>query len=81
MNDFQNKSDTNDQARDSQPGDSAIEHVVEQGLLLGRLWASHGLTVGRLALETSARSLEHTAALLGELRRAIATDRDDARSS
>lgn len=34
---------------------------------LGRLWAAHGLTVGRSALDTSAKTLRTTAEVLGDL--------------
>ena len=39
-----------------------------RGLLgIGRLWASHGLAVGRSALETSAQTLRTTAEMLGDI--------------
>ncbi|MBZ0116971.1 MAG: hypothetical protein K8H88_08255 [Sandaracinaceae bacterium] len=48
-----------------------VEEVAEKaaGALLGigRLWAAHGLSVGRSALETSAHTLRSTAELLGAL--------------
>jgi hypothetical protein len=34
---------------------------------VGRMWASHGLTVGKVALQTSARALEITASTLETL--------------
>jgi hypothetical protein len=43
--------------------------LAQRGVELGRLWAAHGLTAGRLALETSAAALEHSASLLGTLAR------------
>jgi hypothetical protein len=44
-----------------------VERVVSTLFDVGRLWASHGLSVGRSALETSAVTLRTTADLLGEL--------------
>ncbi len=46
---------------------SQLSRLAEDGLDLGRLWASHGLNLGRLALETSARTLSITANMLSEL--------------
>ena len=45
----------------------AIERALGDLVGIGRLWAAHGLTVGRSALETSATTLRVTADLLGEL--------------
>ncbi len=44
-----------------------LSRLVDEGVGLGKLWASHGLTLGRLALETSARTLSVTATVLGDL--------------
>jgi hypothetical protein len=44
-----------------------VGRAVETLFDVGRLWASHGLGVGRSALETSALTLRKTASLLGEL--------------
>ena len=41
----------------------ALEALVE----IGRMWASHGLQIGKGALATSARTLEATAAQLDAL--------------
>jgi hypothetical protein len=38
---------------------------------VGGAWARYGLTVGRTALETSARTLEATATALGQLAEAV----------
>lgn len=54
--------------------DRAIESIFE----LGRIWAGHGLEVGRLALETSARTLRITADALGKLRDDVAEHRTEA---
>jgi hypothetical protein len=42
----------------------AAERVVDAAFDLGRLWAKHGLGIGRMALETSAEALKTTAGLL-----------------
>ena len=52
----------------------AVEQIVESALGLGRLWARHGLTIGKLALETSAVSLGTTARLLGGIADAFAPE-------
>lgn len=44
-----------------------IERVVADFVGLGRAWAAHGLTIGRSALEVSARTLDVSARLLGDL--------------
>jgi len=41
----------------------AIENLAS----VGRLWAAHGLSIGRSALRASARTLEMTAETLAEL--------------
>ena len=59
------------------PRDQEITENVERTLRsvadIGRLWASHGLSVGRSALETSAHTLRTTAELLGDLSEKFAT--------
>lgn len=59
----------------------AVEQIVESAVGLGRLWARHGLTLGRLALETSAISLGTTARLLGGIADAFAPESDGSDSS
>ncbi|MBX3270973.1 MAG: hypothetical protein KF729_11980 [Sandaracinaceae bacterium] len=44
---------------------------------IGRLWAAHGLGVGRSALAASARTLAATSELLGELASAFEEERDE----
>lgn len=41
--------------------------AFENLLSLGRLWAAHGLSIGRSALSASARTLEMTAETLSEI--------------
>lgn len=43
------------------------EKAVDTLFGLGRLWATHGLTIGRAALETSATTLRMTSELLGQI--------------
>ena len=43
------------------------ERLIEALTIAGSAWARYGLTVGRAALETAARSLEATAGALGTL--------------
>ncbi len=64
---------------ESQPSktDAAVEQVIESAVGLGRLWARHGLTIGKLALETSATSLGTTARMLSSLAEALAPETKD----
>jgi hypothetical protein len=54
--------------------DAAVEQVIESALGLGKLWARHGLTIGKLALETSAVSLGTTAKMLASIADALSPD-------
>lgn len=54
--------------------EAAVEQVIESAVDLGKLWARHGLTIGKLALETSATSLGTTARLLASIADAIAPE-------
>ncbi|MBX7190832.1 MAG: hypothetical protein K1X94_02175 [Sandaracinaceae bacterium] len=56
----------------------AAGHIVEAAVDIGRTWASYGLRVGKLALETHAHTMGKLAGALGELNRAIET-RENAR--
>ena len=49
------------------PDLAAAKAAVSALFGLGRLWAAHGLDIGRAALKTSAITLETTAQLLGEI--------------
>ncbi len=64
--------------RSRRPTTEATERVVDSALTLGRLWAKHGLTLGRLALETSALSLKTTAELLAAVSEAVAPEAPEA---
>jgi hypothetical protein len=56
--------------------DAAVEQIVDSAVGLGRLWARHGLTIGKLALEASATSLGTTARMLSTLAEAIAPEHE-----
>ena len=68
------ESSTESTARKS---DEAVEQVVKSALSLGKLWARHGLTLGKLALETSAVSLGTTAKMLARIADAIAPEKTE----
>lgn len=51
-----------------------IEQLLGELWALGRLWARYGLTAGKQALETSARTQEVAARCLGELAERFAID-------
>ncbi len=53
---------------------TAAEEAVGALFTVGRLWASHGLNLARLALETSAKTLETTADALGDASERIGRD-------
>lgn len=44
-----------------------IELGIQTLVSIGRMWASHGLRMGRSALQTSARTLDVTAETLSDL--------------
>jgi hypothetical protein len=48
-------------------GSRDLDRAVGTLLGVGRLWASHGLRVAELALDTSARTLRATADVLAEV--------------
>ena len=50
---------------------SATETLVRSVIDVGEAWAGHGLKVARLALLTSARTLESTARALDALQHAV----------
>ena len=47
--------------------ESATERAIDNLFAVGRLWARHGLDVGKAALTTAAQTLEVTAETLGNL--------------
>lgn len=68
----------NDEAteRDSKVAEAA-EKTVETLFGIGRLWATHGLGIGRSALVTSARTLSATAELLGDISERFAEEAEE----
>lgn len=60
---------------------AAAERTVHTLFDVGRLWAAHGLGVGRSALKTSAQTLEATSSLLGELADRFAEERPRAEAA
>ncbi len=58
----------------------AAGHIVEAAVDVGRVWASYGLRVGKLALEAHALTMGKLAGALGELNRAI-DERHEARDA
>lgn len=57
------------EAKDDESGSiaDAAEKLATTFVGIGRLWAAHGLSVGRSALQASAETLRATAAVLGEV--------------
>jgi hypothetical protein len=53
-------------------GQNEIDRVVTDLVHVGRMWAAHGLTVGKIALRGSAKTLEVTADSLAQLARGFA---------
>ena len=43
------------------------DQIIDDLVSIGRLWTHHGLVIGKIALQTSARSLELTAKALATL--------------
>lgn len=53
------------------------EKLVGQLVGIGRAWATHGLLIGKSALETSAATLRTTADVLGEISARVAKAKAD----
>jgi hypothetical protein len=66
----ENKNESTD-ARDQEISEN-VDRALKSFVDIGRLWASHGLSVGRSALETSAHTLRTTAELLGDISEKLA---------
>lgn len=50
---------------------TVIANLIDNVGNLGRIWAAHGLEVGRMTLEASARTLDRTAEALNEVAKGI----------
>ena len=55
------------------PGGESADNVAKLVAQIGAGWAKYGLTLGRLALTQSARTLETTSELLGALAKKVET--------
>ncbi len=74
--------DTNPEIIDAEPeivhtepeshGDPEIEEMVDDLVGIGRMWAHHGMTIGKMALKSSAKTMEVTAGVLEKLARRVA---------
>lgn len=59
---------------DAPPTHEAADRAVRSLFQVGRLWASHGLEMGRMTLRTAAKTLESTAETLEDLSQRVAPD-------
>jgi hypothetical protein len=50
------------------------ERAIRDLTTIGKAWARYGLTVSKIALETSATTLQRTAAVLGDLSKPLQDD-------
>jgi hypothetical protein len=64
---------TTDEARQGK-----VQAIVDTALDIGRTWAKHGLSIGRQALESNAKTLHLAAESLGKLAAAIEAKRGEA---
>jgi hypothetical protein len=55
------------------PGGESADNVVKFVTQIGAGWAKYGLTLGRMALTQSAKTLESTSELLGALAKKVET--------
>ena len=58
-------------SKDAYPSEMTADRVARLVTELGVGWAKYGITIGRLALRQSARALEATSDILGELAQKI----------
>ena len=65
--DVERRNESSEPGRLPPNGEATVERVVGDLVAVGSVWASHGLKLGKLALQTSARTLQATAGLLGDL--------------
>jgi hypothetical protein len=56
-----------DSQEHQQRPDHDFEKMARELTAVGMTWAHHGLTIGKSALEASARTLRETAEVLGQL--------------
>ncbi len=65
-----------DQEPSEAPGQD-IQELLNDLFKVGKLWASHGLTIGKQSLHHSARTLELTAATLGAISKRLTSDQTE----
>ena len=46
---------------------AVLEDIVDEFIGLGRMWAKHGIKIGKMALKSSATTLEVTSGVLNKL--------------
>ena len=51
--------------------DPEIEEIIEDFIDIGKMWAHHGVTIGKMALKSSARTFEVTAGALEKIGRRL----------
>ena len=68
------------EANSNRQADPEIDDLVEDMVDVGRMWAQHGITIGKMALKSSARTLEVTSNVLETLARRVAPKNQDAKA-
>jgi hypothetical protein len=63
---------TDDPRSEERETDPEIEQIVEDFIDVGKMWAHHGVTIGKMAMKSSARTFEVTASALDTLARRFA---------
>mgnify|MGYP006928186186 CR=1 FL=1 len=61
-----------DDQKDPSTHDPELDEIVEDLVGIGRMWANHGLTIGRMAMKSSAKTLEVTSGVLEKIARRVA---------
>lgn len=52
--------------------ETELEEIFDDFVDVGRMWAHHGITIGTMAMKSSARTFEVTAGALGTIARHLA---------
>jgi len=71
MSNLENTPEIIDAEAPNNDGDAEIDEIVEELVGLGRMWAKHGITIGKMALKSSATTLEVTSGVLEKLARRV----------
>jgi hypothetical protein len=77
MTENKERNEARDDAEVERDLEEKTNRLAEQAIEIGRMWTKHGLTVGKLALQTSARTLEATARGLADLAEKLGGKADD----